>query len=146
MDWRATDGPPPTVDGATVADLRQLAEAGLDDFADLNGAQPLLFGPILRSHAFVRGDCDIVAGGLLIEVKSGATSRSVLSRDVVWQLVLYALADTDDAWRIHSVAIAAVRWRTWILWPLDRLLQELSHESRPLKSWRAELVAAAAAR
>lgn len=111
---------------ATVADLRGLAEAAIADHEWLADLDPV-FGPVFGlSTALGGADADVVASGLLLDFKS--STKSCVSRDVLWQLVGYALADTEDFFDIERVGVSALRWRRRVVWALDELLAELSGE------------------
>jgi hypothetical protein len=56
-------------------------------------------------------------------------------------LLGYALADLIDEHGIHSVGIAALRWRRSVEWPVEALLRELSGRARSLAEWRARFAA-----
>jgi hypothetical protein len=123
---------------ATVLDLERLAPAIVEDHQDLRSCEPLDLNPTFGlSDALAGADADLIAAGLLLDFKATAGTR-IVSRHELWQLVGYALADTEDRYGIHSVGISALRWRTWELWPLDTLLGHLgTGPPRSVSAWRA---------
>lgn len=131
-------------DGA-VADLAELAGAAQQDLADLLDRRPLLPGPTFaQSQALGGADADLIAGRELVEIKAGASSSSIARRETIWQVVGYALADTDDRYSIDTVTVAVLRWRQRVSWGLPELLEALSGSRRPVESWRAEFADAVA--
>jgi len=77
------------------------------------------------SGALGGADADLIARRLLIDWKA-TTTPGIVGREQLWQLLGYVLADTDDEYEIREVGIAALRWRSIKIWPLDELLAELS--------------------
>jgi hypothetical protein len=125
-------------DETTVADLGRLARVALEDNRALAEAEQLLFGPTFaQSLALGGADADIIADGLLLDLKSTKQSR-VVGAPELWQLVGYALADTNDKFGIDSCGIAALRWRSRVTLPSMDLLRDLSGVEQPLTEWRAE--------
>lgn len=75
-------------------------------------------------------DADLIAGGTLVEIKTGlgtrrtdGTRRAGLPRQHLRQLVGYVLHDLDDDYRLHSVGLYQARYATLTIWPLEHLLQ-----------------------
>jgi hypothetical protein len=94
-----------------------------------------------QSRALGGADADLICGGALIELKATGTRR-IVTRTVLWQLVGYLLADTEDRYAIRRLGVVAPRWRSQILWPADSLLRRLScGVDRPLAAWRSEFAA-----
>jgi hypothetical protein len=125
-------------DAPTYRDLDQLARAVREDHAGLREAQQLVLGPTFAQSPMLGGaDGDVVADGVLLDFKSTAGTR-IVGRDELWQLVGYMLADTYDAHRIHSLSIAALRWRETAVWPPDIVLAALSGADRSVAEWREE--------
>jgi hypothetical protein len=120
----------------TRADLVKLLEAATSDVADLYAAEALYIDPVFAlSSALGGADADVIADGLLIDFKA-SRARSVIGATDVYQLVGYALADLDDWYRIRSVGIHALRWRTRWTISLEVLLRRLSGVDRPVPDWR----------
>lgn len=120
----------------TRADLVALLEAGLADTADLYSADALAINPSFALVGAVDGDADVIADGVLIDFKAGK-ERSLVRAKEIYQLVGYALLDTDDRYKITGVGIHALRWRTRWTVALDDLLLGLSGVQRNLGDWRA---------
>jgi hypothetical protein len=77
---------------------------------------------------------------LLIDFKSTSTTRTCSKTDV-WQVCGYALADTNDQYKIRSVGLSLLRWRTQASWALDELLPMLAGEPTSLAELRGEFAA-----
>lgn len=127
------------VDALDVADAAAVASAIADDHADLRDASPLLLGQTFElSGALDGADADIIAGTLLLDLKDAATTRIVRGRDL-WQIVGYALADTNDRHGLQTVGVSALRWRRrWIV-GLDEIVERLAGQPVRVSVLRREL-------
>jgi len=124
-----------------LEDLDQLGRAALEDHADLRDHRQLVANPTFALSAAIGGaDADLIADATLLDFKSTATTRVVTGLDV-WQVVGYALADSDDQYAIGEVGVSALRWRTRVCWPLDELLPQLAGEPLDLPTARGEFAA-----
>jgi hypothetical protein len=111
---------------ATIEDLDQLGRATWEDHCDWRTAQPLVLNPEFELASALGGaDGDLIVGRRLVDLKSTATI-SIVSRKVLWQLLGYALADTNDEYGIREVGVAALRWGSSIHWPLGDLMNYLA--------------------
>jgi hypothetical protein len=120
------DFAPMAFTSATIENLEELGRASWQDHKDLTTAQPLVLNPQFElSRALGGADGDLIAGSRLIDLKSTASSRIVRDR-VLWQLLGYVLADTNDQYEIHEVGLAALRWRSSISWTIEELMGELA--------------------
>jgi hypothetical protein len=109
-----------------VDDVADVARSATDDHADLRRAHPLVFGPVFtRSREVGGADADLIAGDLLLDIKATSTPK-IVTRRVLLQLIGYALADTDDRYRIRRVGISAVRWRARWTIELDALVEQMA--------------------
>lgn len=125
----------------TRADLVGLIEGSLHDTADLYRARVLRMDPTFALSAALGGaDADLISDGLLIDFKS-TRDRSVIGLKDVYQVLGYALADTPDAYNVHSVGIHALRWRKRWTADLEGLLRELSGTCLPVTDWRERFAA-----
>ena len=133
------------VDQRDVADTAAAAPAVAADHADLRLAQPLLLGPTFAlSGALGGADADLIAGGLLLDLKAAATTR-IVRGEGLWQLAGYALADTHDSFTLRDVGISALRWRSrWVI-TLDELLSRLAGQSVGTSDLRHEFAEVATA-
>lgn len=131
---------------ACLCDLVGIAEAVIEDHADLRDASPLVLNPTFGLSVALGGaDADVIAGRTLWDFKSSARVAGVFSREDLWQLLGYALADQSDAYDLAYVGIAALRRRERVRWDLARLLADLSGKSWALARWRAEFARAVTA-
>lgn len=73
-------------------------------------------------------DADLIVGRRLIDLKATPTP-GIVGRFELWQLLGYALADTNDRYGIREVGIAALRWRSGISWSVEELLSDLAPPS-----------------
>ena len=120
----------------TRADLVELVEAGLADTVDLYSAEALAIDPTFTLSGAVGGaDADVIADGVLIDFKS-AKGRSLVGAKEIYQLIGYALLDSDDQYKITGAGIHALRWRTRWTVALGDLLARLSGVQRNLDDWR----------
>jgi len=96
-------------------------------------------GPAFAGSELMNADADLIAGGLLIDLKTSAGKPSLPLADL-YQVIGYALLDFDDEYRIDSVGIFSARYARLTRWPLDSLLRELAgHEislTRTRRSFR----------
>jgi hypothetical protein len=134
------------VPASCLDDLLGLAPAAIEDHQDLASAEPLVLNPTFALSVALGGaDADLIASGLLLDLKSTASPRGVLKREDIWQLVGYLMADSHDEYAIHAVGISALRRRRWVTWPVDDLLTMLSGKpNHEVVAWRADFAENAA--
>jgi hypothetical protein len=119
-----------------LAALRRALESGLlPAVADRPGLWAP--GPVLAGSALMAGDCDLVAGGLLVELKTTIKKPS-LGVPGIWQLLGYSLMDYVDEFRIRQVAIFHARYGYLAQWDLDELLSQLAGRPVSATELRAE--------
>lgn len=114
------------VDFATLADLEALGRIAARDHTDLRECTRLHLNPTFDQSAALGGaDADLISDGVLLDLKSASTRR-VVSRSELWQLLGYTFADSSNVFEIRKVGISALRWRErWVV-PIDWLMRELS--------------------
>lgn len=111
---------------ATIQDLEQVGRAAWEEHGSWRNARPLVLNPPFeQSMALGGADADLIVGRRLIDLKA-TTTPGIVGRFELWQLLGYALADTNDEYGIREVGIAALRWRSDISWPVEELLSELA--------------------
>lgn len=114
------------IEESSIEDLVMLGRAAWSDTRDLQDAEPLYLNPHFRLSVPLGGaDADLIYGNTLRDWKSSATP-SIVGREALWQLLGYALADSDDAFQIHHVEISALRWEGTVGWSLPQLIAELA--------------------
>jgi hypothetical protein len=142
----AANSPLSRLDGDTP-DLRALASpAALDQLAQFRTAceQVLLpalarragswaLGPAFTGSALLHANADLIAAGLLVEVKTSqgrkgpdGTRRAGLDKVDLLQLIGYALLDFDDEYHLTELALFAARYAYLVAWPLGDLLREMA--------------------
>jgi hypothetical protein len=109
----------------SIRDLEQLGRAAWEDHRGFRHARLRLNPEFALSPALGGADADLIVDGTLIDWKTTIT-RCVVGRKQLWQLLGYALADTDDQYGIREVGIAALRWRSQITWHLPELIAQLA--------------------
>ncbi|MBB5866879.1 hypothetical protein F4553_000258 [Allocatelliglobosispora scoriae] len=133
---------------AAVDELGQLADlaatALVAPIAQRTGVWAL--GPAFEGSRLMAADADFIAGGLLVEMKSGlggkradGTRRLGLDGSTLYQLLGYALLDFADEYALDSVAVYAARYGHLARWPLAELLRELTGRATDLATERAAL-------
>jgi hypothetical protein len=109
-----------------LEDLQYLGRIAWDDHRDLATARQMHLNPeFALTRALGGADADYIGDGLLLDWKA-SSPPGIVGRLELWQIIGYALADTDDDYEIRQVGISAVRWRARITWPLMDLLAKLS--------------------
>lgn len=86
----------------------------------------------LGSPAVGGADGDLVIGDLLVDVKTREKVTNPWLRDVLFQLLGYALLDIDDAHGIRRVGIMLPRQPRLQIWSLDELLGAEAEDALPV--------------
>jgi hypothetical protein len=147
----AAAGPLGRFRGAAVTgdDLLGLApSAGLDQLArfrhvfsavlvpQLAGrAGTWALGPTFTGSALIKADADLIAAGLLIDLKTSAKKPSLAVTDLL-QVIGYALLDFDDEYRLDALGIFSARYAYLATWELPALLNELAGHDVDLRKAR----------
>lgn len=119
-----------------LARLRQVFETALlPQLAARHG--PWALGPVFTGSAVMNADADLIAAGLLLDLKTTAARPSLGIKDMC-QLIGYALLDFDDEYRITEVGLFAARYAYLATWDLGSLLAELAGHPVSLSSERAQ--------
>jgi hypothetical protein len=123
----------------TLADLDALSRATLTDHLHLREVQDLRIGPDFMQSPLLGGaDADIIAGGVLIELKSSAQDR-IVGRRELWQMLGYVLSDGWDQYKLRQCTVAALRRRRSYTWELQDLADALAGgPTAPIERWRAD--------
>jgi hypothetical protein len=123
---------------ATGEDLLGLCPpAGLDQLAQFRrvfetaliprlATRPGLWaiGPTFAGSDLINADADLVAGGLLLDLKT--TSKLSLAVTDLFQVIGYSLLDFDDAYRVTELGIFTARYGYLAVWGVDDLFDELA--------------------
>ena len=122
--------PPPALD--QLACFRRVFEQHLlPQLAARTGLWAV--GPHFAASQLMPADGDLIAGGLLLDLKT--TARPELPLSDVFQLAAYALMDSRDQYRLDSVGVFLARYGHLATWPLEAFLSELA--GRPVDVSRA---------
>jgi hypothetical protein len=96
---------------------------------------PWALGPVFAGSQLPAADTDIVASGLLVQLK--VTVHPRLGGDDLFQLIAYPLLDFRDDYQIREVGLFSARAAHLATWNLERLLGELSRAPASLPAVRA---------
>jgi hypothetical protein len=135
----AAAGPLGRLPGRSARALLDVApQAGLEQLAALRGvmesallpavtSRPGLWapGPEFAGSQILRGDADLIAGGLLIELKTSIKKPSLAVTDL-WQVLGYVFMDYVDEFAITDVALFSARYGYLAQWNLGALLPQLA--------------------
>jgi hypothetical protein len=94
-------------------------------------------GPVFEGSQIMRGDADLIAGGLLIELKTTAKKPSLGVADL-WQILGYVLMDYVDEFALTDAALFSARYGYLAQWSLETLLPQLAGTPVTLRALRAE--------
>jgi hypothetical protein len=94
-------------------------------------------GPVFAGSAIMSGDADLIAGGLLTELKTTIKKPSLAVTDL-WQVLGYVFMDYIDEFGITDVALFSARYGYLVLWNLDVLLSGLAGRPVTAAELRAE--------
>jgi hypothetical protein len=94
-------------------------------------------GPTFAGSQIMHGDADLIAGGLLIELKTTSQKPS-LAATTMWQILGYALMDYIDEYAVTDVALFSARYGYLAQWNLDALLPQLAGKPVTTAALRAE--------
>ena len=147
----AAIGPLGRLPDASVRSLLEAAPAaGLEQLAALRGVMesellPALasrqglwaIGPVFAGSEIMSGDADLIAGGLLTELKTTIKKPSLAVTDL-WQVFGYVFMDYTDEFGITDVALYSARYGYLAQWNLDVLLSSLAGRPVTAAELRAE--------
>ncbi|HVV12016.1 hypothetical protein [Amycolatopsis sp.] len=128
-----------------LAQLREVFEAILiPQLAARAGLWAL--GPWFAGSRLIGGaDADLIASGLLLDLKTGLGSKRPdgtrwcsLERKDLYQLIGYALLDFTDSYQITELGLFSARFGYCATWPIDKLLAELAGGPVDLAAARAD--------
>jgi len=99
-------------------------------------AGPWALGPTFAGSELIKADADLIAAGLLLELKTSA--KLSLGITDLLQVIGYALLDFDDDYRVAELGIFTARYGYLATWELDALLSELAGHEISVQSARDE--------
>ena len=97
-------------------------------------------GPVFAGSQIMPGDADLVAGGLLTELKT-TTKKPSLGVTDLWQMLGYVFMDYVDGFAVTDVALFSARYGYLAQWNLDVLLPQLAGRPVTTAALRAEFQA-----
>jgi hypothetical protein len=92
---------------------------------------------VFAGSQIMPGDADLIAGGLLIELKTGSKKPSLGVTDL-WQMLGYVLMDYADEFAMADVALFSARYGYLAQWNLDTLLPQLAGRPVTAAALRAD--------
>jgi len=136
--------------GLGISLLDAAPDAGLKQLAALRGVMESVLlpavtsrqglwaiGPVFAGSQIMPGDADLVAGGLLAELKTTIKKPSLGVTDL-WQMLGYVCMDYADEFAMTDVALFSARYGYLAQWNLDVLLSHLAGRSVTAAALRAE--------
>ena len=90
-----------------------------------NRLGPWALGPEFVGSALLNADADVIAAGLLIDLKTAAAKPS-LGVHEIFQVIGYTLLDFDNAYELTEAGIFSARYTYLATWHIDELLNELA--------------------
>jgi len=125
--------PPAGLDQLTS--LRQVFETALiPQLKDRSGLWAL--GPTFTGSALMNADADLIAAGLLLDLKTSA--KLSLAVTDLFQVIGYALLDFDDEFGVSHLGIFSARYAHLATWELGGLLDELAGHDVSLQATREQ--------
>ncbi len=95
-----------------------------------------VLGPGFSGSALIKADADVIAAGLLLELKTD--SKLSLGVTTMFQMIGYALLDFDDTYHITEVGTFSARYAYLATWDIGALFDELADQHVSLPSIRQE--------
>ena len=131
---------------AEVGDLVAMRDLARERLVPALPPGPVSTGTTFDGSADLNADADLIAGGMLIDVKAGqggklrvdGTRAASLARIDLDQLLGYALMDYSDTFALHTVGVYAVRFGYLAAWPLAELGQQMGGRPIDLAERRAQ--------
>jgi len=81
-------------------------------------------GPEFTGSALIKSDADLIAAGLLIDLKTD--SKLSLGVTTMFQVIGYTLLDFDDAYHLTGAGIFSARYAYLTIWDIGTLFDELA--------------------
>jgi hypothetical protein len=125
---------PPAALGQLAAFRQVFETALLPQLAGRRG--PWALGPTFTGSALIRADADLIAAGLLLDLKTSA-KLSLLATDIL-QVIGYALLDFDDEFQLSTAGVFSARYGYLVTWELGGLLHDLAGYEVSLPATREE--------
>lgn len=94
-------------------------------------------GPSFTGSRLIKADADVITAGLLLDLKT-TTARFSLPVGDLYQIIGYALLDTDDEFGLSQVGLFSARYGHLATWELSSLLGALAEREVSVPALRAE--------
>jgi len=101
-----------------------------------NRAGRWVLGPKFTGSALIKADADLIAAGLLLELKTD--SKLSLGITTMFQMIGYALLDFDDTYQLTMMGTFSARYAYLETWDIGTLLNELADQDVSLACIRQE--------
>ena len=126
-----------TAHDSLVSDIEALAQLFEANQPTLLNAGKVELNPTFGETSYLLGgaDADLIVDGRLLDIKTKMAAS--IDRVDLWQILGYALADTDDEFDIREVGFYFSRQGVQVSWDLGALLSLLSESSQDLAASRA---------
>ncbi len=130
-----------------ITQVRALYMLALSELGELLSPplSAVALGPTFAASRFCGADADIIIDGVLLELKTrlGTATKSgradSLSLADIYQVIGYAVFDTTDTFRIHTIGLYSARYGVLHRWPLQQLLDTVAGEPVDLAAERAHV-------
>lgn len=115
--------------GHWVDDISSLLQSFYDNF-DASMSTNAVMNPVFDGSRDVGGaDADFILDGCIYELKTTINAR--ITKGWLYQLLGYVFLDYSNKYQINEVAIYLSRQSTLFRWPLQEIINVLSHDSSP---------------
>lgn len=130
--------PAPTVDDllgladpSAVRELQELLALASEQLlpAIAHQPEPWFIGPVFPLSSTLDADVDLIAGSLLVELKTSLGKRTAsglysmrISRETLRQIIGYVLHDGGDDYALTEVALYSARYGYFACWSISDLL------------------------
>lgn len=94
-------------------------------------------GPSFTGSRLIKADADVITAGLLLDLKTTAARFSLPVADL-YQIIGYALLDTDDEFRLSRVGLFSARYGHLTTWNFSSLLCDLAEREIGVPNLRRE--------
>jgi hypothetical protein len=94
-------------------------------------------GPTFAGSELIKADADLIAAGLLLDLKTSTKKLSLPVTDIL-EVIGYALLDFDDEYGLNTVGIFSARYAYLATWGLGALLDELAGHEVSVAAIRGE--------
>ena len=94
-------------------------------------------GPTFSGSALLKADADLIAAGLLLELKTSSKKLALPVIDIL-QVIGYVLLDFEDEFQLDALGIFNARYACLTIWEMSTVLPELARHEVSLQNVRSE--------